>query len=160
MHFHIMLQTISKINIYEGNDIHTAKNYKTDKRSENQQTTKSRDRAPQIQTLGLSSQIKIQLSLLYLRNKSLVFKYLIPVRMAITNKSTNNKCWRECVEKGTLLHYCWECKLIQPLLQYRTPSFDPLVGKIPWRREWQPTPVFLPGEFLGQTRGSQRVRHD
>ena len=32
MHFHIMLQTISKINIYEGNDIHTAKNYKTDKR--------------------------------------------------------------------------------------------------------------------------------
>ena len=25
-----------------------------------------------------------------------------------------------------------------------------LVGKIPWRREWQPTPVFLPGEFHGQ----------
>ena len=24
------------------------------------------------------------------------------------------------------------------------------VGKIPWRREWQPTPVFLPGEFNGQ----------
>ena len=24
-----------------------------------------------------------------------------------------------------------------------------LVGKIPWRREWQPTPVFLPGEFHG-----------
>ena len=24
------------------------------------------------------------------------------------------------------------------------------VGKIPWRREWQPTPVFLPGEFYGQ----------
>ena len=28
--------------------------------------------------------------------------------------------------------------------------FDPWVGKIPWRREWQPTPVFLPGEFHGQ----------
>ena len=26
----------------------------------------------------------------------------------------------------------------------------PEVGKIPWRREWQPTPVFLPGEFHGQ----------
>ena len=26
----------------------------------------------------------------------------------------------------------------------------PWVGKIPWRREWQPTPVFLPGEFQGQ----------
>ena len=25
-------------------------------------------------------------------------------------------------------------------------SFDPWVGKIPWRRKWQPTPVFLPGE--------------
>ena len=29
-------------------------------------------------------------------------------------------------------------------------SFDPWVGKIPWRREWQPTPVFLPGESHGQ----------
>ena len=28
--------------------------------------------------------------------------------------------------------------------------FNPWVGKIPWRREWQPTPVFLPGEFCGQ----------
>ena len=30
------------------------------------------------------------------------------------------------------------------------PGFDLRVGKIPWRREWQPTPVFLPGEFHGQ----------
>ena len=29
-------------------------------------------------------------------------------------------------------------------------QFDPWFGKIPWRREWQPTPVFLPGEFHGQ----------
>ena len=27
---------------------------------------------------------------------------------------------------------------------------DPWVGKIPWRRKWQPTPVILPGEFHGQ----------
>ena len=32
----------------------------------------------------------------------------------------------------------------------RTRGFNPWVGKIPWRREWQPTPVFLPGERHGQ----------
>ena len=32
----------------------------------------------------------------------------------------------------------------------RRPAFDPWVGKIPWRRKWQPTPVFLPGESHGQ----------
>ena len=30
------------------------------------------------------------------------------------------------------------------------PGFDPWDGKIPWRRAWQPTPVFLPGESHGQ----------
>ena len=30
------------------------------------------------------------------------------------------------------------------------PGFDPWVGKILWRRDWLPTPVFLPGEFHGQ----------
>ena len=38
--------------------------------------------------------------------KSAMRYHLIPVRMAIIKKSTNNKCWRECGEKGTLLH-CW-----------------------------------------------------
>ena len=31
--------------------------------------------------------------------------------------------------------------------QCRRPGFYPWVGKIPWRREWPPTPVFWPGEF-------------
>ena len=40
--------------------------------------------------------------------------HLIPVRIGIIKNSTNNKCWRGCREKGTLV-YCWqECKLVQP----------------------------------------------
>ena len=34
-------------------------------------------------------------------------------------------------------------------LQCGRPRFDPLVGKIPWRRKWQPTPVLLPGKSHG-----------
>ena len=52
-------------------------------------------------------------------------------------------------EKGLLRwHYCKE-----PACQCRRQKrcgFNPWVGKIPWRRKWQPTPGFLPGEFHGQ----------
>ena len=47
--------------------------------------------------------------------KTTVRYHLTLVRMALIKKSTKNKCWKECGEKGALLHYCWECKLIQPL---------------------------------------------
>ena len=35
-------------------------------------------------------------------------------------------------------------------LQCRRSRFDPWVGESPWRKKWQSTPVFLPGEFHGQ----------
>ena len=41
--------------------------------------------------------------------------HLTLVRMAIIKKSKNNKSWRECGEKGSLIHCWWECKLVQPL---------------------------------------------
>ena len=38
-------------------------------------------------------------------------------------------------------------------------GFDPWVGKIPWRRKWQPTPVFLPGKIprTDEPRGLQSI---
>ena len=51
--------------------------------------------------------------------------------------------------------------------QCRRHGFDPWVGKFPWRRKWQPAPIFLPGKSHGQRSlagyslwGHKRVRHD
>ena len=59
--------------------------------------------------------------------------HLVPIGMAIINKSTNNKCWRRCREKGTLLHCCCECKLVQSL----------------WKTVWTELPYVPAIPFLG-----------
>ena len=50
----------------------------------------------------------------------------------------------------THLRLPWWLRRWRICLQCRRPGFDPWVWKIPWRREWLPTPVFLPGESHGQ----------
>ena len=53
---------------------------------------------------------------------------------------------------GYPLQYSWPslvAQLVKGSPQCGRPGFDPWVGKIPWRREWLPTPVFWPGEFHG-----------
>ena len=67
--------------------------------------------------------------------KTVIRYQFTPVGMALIKKSTNNKFWRGCGEKGTLLHCWWECKLIQPLWRrYRDslklrlkPPYDPII---------------------------------
>ena len=39
-------------------------------------------------------------------------KWTTPVRMTVIKKSTDDKCWRGCVEKGTLLYCWWKYKLV------------------------------------------------
>ena len=53
------------------------------------------------------------------------------------------------VGKGCLLSPAWWLRGSSVCLQCGRPGFDPWVRKIPWRREWLPTPVFLPGESHG-----------
>ena len=47
--------------------------------------------------------------------KTIVRYHLTPVRMAIIKRTRNNKGRQGCGEKGTLVHCCWECKLVQQL---------------------------------------------
>ena len=63
--------------------------------------------------------------------------------------------WLSCKE------YACQCR------RHKRHGLDPWVGKIPWRRKGEPTPVFLPGKFCGQKvlagvqhMGLQRVGHD
>ena len=76
--------------------------------------------------------------------------YFTPVRIAIINKSTNNKCWWGCGEKGTLVHCWWECRLVQSLqktvrnllnklkMELR---FDPAAPLLGWHPKNPETPI-------------------
>ena len=57
-------------------------------------------------------------------------------------------------------------KNVLPVQGWKRGSLDPWVRKVPWRRKWQPTPGFLPGESHGEesggllSMGSRRAKHN
>ena len=87
-----------------------------------------------------------------LTQKSPRFKFYMP----FTLKSTKLKCAFSGISNGIRLNY----RTSQMALVVKNPPanagdikrcwFNPWVGKIPWRRAWQPTPGFLPEESFGQ----------
>ena len=66
-------------------------------------------------------------------------------RIKIARRNINNLRYAD----DTTLMAESEEELKSICLQYGRPEFELWVRKIPWRRKWQPTPVFLPGKFHG-----------
>ena len=66
-------------------------------------------------------------------------------RVYINNTVMSRKIIPTLISKN-----CYVAQSVKNLPAMQETRFDSWVGKIPWRRKWQPTPVFLPGESHGQ----------
>ena len=69
--------------------------------------------------------------------------HLTSVRMAIIKQAINNKCWRECGEKGTLLYCQWECKLYNNYGEQYGSSFKKLKIELPYDPEAPLLSIYL-----------------
>ena len=103
-------------------------------------------------------------------------KHALPLNVFLTSRIAKTKklmllCWQVVDIRD--INYIWYKRYQLPrwlrgkesacqCRRCRRPGFDPWVGKIPWNRKWQPTPIFLPGKFYGprSLKRSQRVGHD
>ena len=59
--------------------------------------------------------------------------------------------WWNLIMQGRFPRWCSGKESSCQYRRHKRCEFDSRVGKIPWRRAWQPTPVFLPGESRGQS---------
>uniref|UniRef100_A0A8D0R4E7 Uncharacterized protein n=1 Tax=Sus scrofa TaxID=9823 RepID=A0A8D0R4E7_PIG len=80
------------------------------------------------------------------------------VRMVIIKKSINNKCWRGCGERGTLLHCWWECKLVKPLRRTVWRFLKKLKIELPYNLAI-PFLGILPRQNYNSERCGQAIRH-
>ena len=87
----------------------------------------------------------MQVTLTSLGLSSLICKMGLIKPVILLNHSRVVGALRRAIDQHT-----GESSTLLRLSSRAASGFDPWVGKIPWRREWQPTPVFLPGESQGQ----------
>ena len=91
-----------------------------------------------------------------------------PVQYSFLGNPMDRGVWQATVYRVTKSQtwlrthsWCWErpntfraslvALMVKNLPAMWETKFDPWVRKIPWRREWQPTPVFLPRKLRGQS---------
>ena len=92
------------------------------------------------------------MEILSLNNRHFTSDFLqkiCPPRLKVASKpgleSSHSKIQEPCMMRAWATRASLEAQMVGICLQYRRPRFQPWVGKIPWRRKWLPTPVFLPG---------------
>ena len=94
---------------------------------------------PYATKLGDSPDLTTVISLVFIHCD--IFHAFTHIHMCLCNLNSSKLVVPRCLSGKKFASYYKRC---------RRHGFDPWVGKMSWRRKWQPTPVFFPGEFHGQ----------